>query len=63
MDEQDKYLLKINLEDLEHSSGEDQYYWLLAVQAAREDRALKAREDQIKRRIRCDEERRVANIS
>ena len=45
LDEQGKYLLEINLEDLERSSGEDHYYWLLAVQAAREDRALKVREE------------------
>ena len=38
MDEQDRYLLDINLEDVETSSGEDQYYWLVAIQAAREDR-------------------------
>ena len=63
LDEQDKYLLEINLEDLEDSSGEDQYYWLLAIQAAREDRALKTREEQSRRRNRCDEERRVANFS
>ena len=31
LDEQDKYLLEINLEDLEDSSGEDQYYWLLSI--------------------------------
>ena len=60
---QDKYLLEINLEDLEHSSGEDQYYWLLAIQSVREDKALKVREEQLRRRIRCDEERRVLNIS
>ena len=43
---QDRYLLEINLEDLEKSAGEDQYYWLLAIQAARDDRVLKAREEQ-----------------
>ena len=63
LDEQDKYLLEINLEDLEDSSGEDQYYWLLVIQAARKDRALKTREVQSRRRNRCDEERRVANFS
>ena len=26
LDEQDRYLLEINLEDLEHSLGEEQYY-------------------------------------
>ena len=60
---QDKYLLEINLEDLEDSSGEDQYYWLLVIQAAREDRALKTREEQSRRRNHHDEERRVANFS
>ncbi|KAL7532224.1 hypothetical protein ACHAXR_004499 [Thalassiosira sp. AJA248-18] len=31
--EQDKYLLEINLDDLESTSGEDQYYWLVSIQA------------------------------
>ena len=48
--EQDRYLLEINLDDLERSSGEDQYYWLIAIQAAREDRKLKAKEDRRTRR-------------
>ena len=43
MDKQDRYLVDINLEDLETSSGEDQYYWLVAIQAAREHRVLKQR--------------------
>ena len=63
LDEQDKYLLEINLEDLECSSGEDQYYWLLAIQAAREDRALKIREEQSRRRNRGEAERLVSNNS
>ena len=41
LDEQDRYLLEINVGDLETSSGEDQYYWLLAIRAARVDRKLK----------------------
>ena len=45
LDEQDKWLLDINLEDLETTSGEDQYYWLLQIQAAREDRLLRTREE------------------
>ena len=49
LDEQDKYLLEIN--------------WLLAIQSAREDTALKVREEQLRRRIRGDEERHVFNIS
>ena len=32
--EDDKYLLKINLEDMETTSGERQEYWILAIQAA-----------------------------
>ena len=31
LDEQYRYLLEINLEDLETSTGEDQYYWLIAI--------------------------------
>jgi hypothetical protein len=33
--EEDQYLLEINLDDLETSSGEEQKYWLLALRAAR----------------------------
>ena len=43
-DEQDRYLLDINLEDLETSTGEDQYYWLIAILAARADRILRKRQ-------------------
>ena len=46
LDEQDRYLLEINLEDLETTTGEDQTYWLLAIQAARESRLLRLAEDQ-----------------
>ena len=35
LQEEDQYLLEINLDDLEHSSGERQEYWLLAITAAR----------------------------
>jgi hypothetical protein len=34
--EEDQYLAEVNLEDLEHTSGERQEYWLVAIQAARE---------------------------
>ena len=43
-EEQDIYLLGINLKNLESSPGEDQYYWLLAIYAARADRILKAQQ-------------------
>lgn len=33
--EEDKYLLEINLEELDTSSGDDQTYWLLSLRAAR----------------------------
>ena len=32
--EDDKYLLEINLEDMETTSGERQEYWLLSIQGA-----------------------------
>ena len=38
--EEDRWLLEINLDDLDKSSGEDQPYWLMALQAAREARQL-----------------------
>ena len=34
--EHDKWMLEVNLDDLERTTGETQYYWLVAVQAARE---------------------------
>ena len=33
--EKDMYLLEINLDDLDHMSGEDHIYWLMALQTAR----------------------------
>ena len=39
--EDDKYLLEINLEDMETTSGEIQEYWLLAIQAARKSRIIR----------------------
>ena len=46
LDEQDRYLLEINLEDLETSTGEDQYYWIIAIRAARADRILRRRQQE-----------------
>jgi hypothetical protein len=34
-------LLEINLDDLDHSTGEEQTYWLLALQVAKEARQLR----------------------
>ena len=39
--EEDRFLLEINLDDLDTSSGEDQTYWLLALEAARDARQLR----------------------
>jgi hypothetical protein len=39
--EEDMFLPKINLGDLDNSTGEDQTYWLLSLQAAREARQLR----------------------
>ena len=44
LQEEDHYLLEVNLENLEVSSGERQEYWLVAIQAARRASAI-ARED------------------
>jgi len=33
--EEDRWLLEVNLDDLETTSGETQAYWLLAIKAAR----------------------------
>ena len=35
LDERDPYLLEIKLEDLETSTGEEQHYCLLQIEAAR----------------------------
>ena len=43
LDEQDRYLIEINLEDLETSTGEDQYYWLISIRAARADWIMRRR--------------------
>ena len=43
--EEDKYLLEINLEDLETTSGIKQHYWLLAIRAARMWQELQAEEE------------------
>ena len=41
LEEDDKFLLEINLDELYTSSGEDQAYWLLALEAAWDARALR----------------------
>ena len=44
--EEDRWMLEINLEDLETTSGETQAYWFLAISAAREARTLLASSDE-----------------
>ena len=41
LEEEDKYLLEINFDDLTTTSGETQTYWLLAIQSARDARLLR----------------------
>ncbi len=41
LDEEDKFLLEINLDDFGASTGEDQTYWLMALEAARAAKALR----------------------
>ena len=41
LEEDDRFLLEINLDELDTSSGEDQAYWLLALEAARDTRAIR----------------------
>ena len=43
--EEDKYLAEVNLEEISTSSGERQYYWLLAIQTARNHYALRAQRE------------------
>jgi hypothetical protein len=38
---EDRYLAKMNLEDLEYTSGNNQEYWLLAIRTAREAARLR----------------------
>jgi hypothetical protein len=39
--EEDQYLAEVNLEDLEHSSGGKQQYWLLSIRTTREASRLR----------------------
>jgi hypothetical protein len=39
--EEDQFLVEVNLEDLENTSGERQEYWLVAMRATREARLLR----------------------
>jgi hypothetical protein len=39
--DEDQYLVEVNLEDLEHTSGKRQEYWLVAIQVAWEASRLK----------------------
>ena len=41
LEERNKYLMEINLEDLVNASDENQQYWLLAIRVARESSRLR----------------------
>ncbi len=45
LDAKDRYLLEINLGDIETTSGEEQTYWLLALLTAKEARRIRLREE------------------
>ena len=57
LDEKHHYLLEVNLEDLEFTTGEEQHYWLLHIQAARQERALRRTNQQHSRRASQRRER------
>ena len=42
--EEDKFLLERNFDELATTNGEQQEYWILAIQAAREAQRLRAQE-------------------
>ncbi len=43
--EEDKYLAEVNLEEVATSSGERQHYWILAIQTARKNYALRVQRE------------------
>ncbi len=43
--EEDRFLLEINLDKLDNSTGEHQTYWLLSLQAAREARKMRMQQN------------------
>ena len=47
--EEDRYLMEINLDDLETTSGEYQAYWLLSVKAARDAFLIRRQQAQAER--------------
>ena len=47
LDPQDHYLLEVNLVDLEKTTGKDQQYWLLHIQAALGHKQLKESADKL----------------
>ena len=46
LEEEDRFLLEINMEDLETTSGETQEYWLLAISAAWAVKLLQGQDQQ-----------------
>ena len=37
LEKRDKYLMEINLEDMENTSGKSQQYWLLAIREVKRE--------------------------
>ncbi len=41
LEEQDHYLMEVNLEDLENLSGEERFYWLLQIHSTRHEKSMR----------------------
>ena len=57
LDKKDHYLLEVNLEDLKFTSGEEQHYWLLHIQAPQQECALRGTNQQCSSRASQRRER------
>ncbi len=44
--EEDKYLVEVNMEDMETTLGERQHYWVLAIKTARKAKLLWEQQEQ-----------------
>ena len=62
LQEEDHYLLEVNLENLEVSSGERQEYWLVAIQAARRASEIARDDSDVVSEEDEDEEEEYSNL-
>eukprot|EP00956_Cyclotella_meneghiniana_P030106 scaffold74950_cov70-Cyclotella_meneghiniana.AAC.2 len=61
--EEDQYLLELNLDDLDHSTGEDQAIWLLLLKAARKAQQQQLRENRGNKATRTSNDQGVKEKS